>query len=223
MNRSDIRTRILDGLNDSPTNPRFWSFAQINSVIDEAQEILAEEAGAIMRTAMFSLRPGKQYYYTQGIASDVMVPYRFWLTNLNRRLVVINTVELDFTNRRWSDVTSTYPEYWFPISWNLFGIYPKMASGSELVRMDYIAWPRSLMDDGDEPEFRGVDQDAMVLYGIYDGLLKRWDVNSANMILAKVVEASVDASARSGIWRADAREFRHSQTTDESYRTGIGR
>lgn len=223
MNQSDIRTRILDGLNDSNTAPRFWTLTQINDIIDEAAEVLAEEAGAIRRSAIFSLKPGKQYYYIQEIAQDMMVPYRFWMTNLNRRLVAISMSDLDQTNQRWVDVFGTYPEYWFPVSWNLFGIYPRVATLSEAIRCDYIAWPKALMDDDDEPEFNGTDQDMLVQYGIYDGLLKRWDSEQATAMLPKLASMISRASARAGIWRTDAREFRVSQTTDESYRTGIGR
>lgn len=223
MNRSEIRTRILTALNDSTTAPQFWSASQINQLIDEAGEILAEEAGAIRRSAIVSLQPGFQYYYTGAIAQDMMTPYRLWLTSLNRRLVAISMSELDHTNLRWSDVSSTYPEYWFPVSWNLFGIYPKMASGSEAMRVDYLAWPRALMDDSDEPEFYPSDQDGMILYGIYDGLLKRWDLAQATIFLQRLVNQLTDISARSGIWRVDSRMFRPSQTTDESYRTGVGR
>lgn len=221
MKRSEIRTRILESLNESATSPVFWSTAQIDAVIHEAQEVLAEEAQAIRRTAYQALKDGTTYYYTRGLANDVMAPYRIWLTHLDRRLRAVSVKELDERHERWIDVNGD-PEVWFPVSWDLFGIFPHPATGGGVMRVDYLAWPRELQDDSDEPEYRAADHDALVLYGVYDGLMKSWNMATAAELFNRFMERWTDARARAGIREIQARALQSaSQGDGAAWRTGV--
>jgi len=220
MKRSEIRTRILESLNESASSPVFFSTAQIDAVIDEAQEVLSEEAQAVKRTAYQALKDGSTYYYTRSIASDVMAPYRIWLTHLDRRLTAVSLRELDVRHEHWIDVTGD-PEVWFSVSWDLFGIWPHPSTGGGIMRVDYLAWPRSLQDDEDEPEIRRADHDALVLYGIYDGLMKSWSWQRATEIFGLFMERWSDARARAGIKEAQARTFQRGTADTPGFRTGV--
>ena len=220
MKRSDIRTRILEALNESASSPVFFSTAQIDAVIDEAQEVLAEEAEAVKRTAYQALRDGTTYYYTRGIATDIMAPYRLWLVNENRRLTAVSIRELDVRHERWIGVNGD-PEVWFPVSWDLFGIWPHPATGGGVLRIDYLAWPRSLQDDEDEPEIRRADHDAIVLYGIYDGLMKGWAPEKAIVLFNLFVDRWADARARAGIREAQAKTFQRGTAGTPEFRSGV--
>ena len=198
MNRQQIKTRILNAINDNATTPVFFSTAQLNNLVDEGMEVIAENSRAIHRTAMFALRPGTTFYSLASIASDIMLPVRLWDTTRETRLTALSMQELDKTRARWLQSSGT-PEVWFPVSWDLFGLYPATSTSGGLVRMDYIAWPRELIDDNDEPELPLASHDALVLYGAYLGLLKKWDSDNAKIML-KALEAHVTfATARSGI------------------------
>jgi hypothetical protein len=220
VKRSEIRTRILEALNESASSPVFFSTAQIDAVIDEAQEVLSEEAQAVKRTAYQALRDGTTYYYTRGIASDIMAPYRIWLTHLDRRLVAVSLRELDVRHEHWIDVNGD-PEVWFPVSWDLFGIWPSPATGGGVMRIDYLAWPRSLQDDDDEPEIRRADHDALVLYGVYDGLMKGWSWQRATEIFNLFMDRWADARARAGIKEAQARTFQRGTADTPGFRSGV--
>src|SRR3990167_10674273 len=115
MTRQQIRDRILIALNENTTSPVFWSTAQLDAVIDEASEALAEAANSIKRTAFVGRQPGVTYYSTRGIAPDVMAIYRIWLPDLNRRLIAVGISELDKNNETWPTVNGD-PEFWFPVS-----------------------------------------------------------------------------------------------------------
>src|SRR3990167_2163462 len=121
MTRAQIRDRILIALNESASSPVFWSTAQIDAVIDEASEVLAEEAKAIRRTAFVARQAGASYYFTRGVAPDLMAIYRIWLPDLNRRLIAVGISELDAQNETWPTVSGD-PEYYFPVSWDCFGV-----------------------------------------------------------------------------------------------------
>lgn len=220
MNRSQMRIRILESLNDSITSPVFYSTTEIDDLIDEAGEVLAEEAQAIKRSTHVPLRAGTQYYYTTGLAPDIIAPYRIWIEGINRRLQAVSFSELDQRNERWTD-PNDYPWAWCPISWNLFCIYPHPANAGGIMRVDYIAWPRTLLDDGDESEFPESDQRTMILYGVYEGLLKMFDLQQALTVFSQFVGKVIDAQARAGIRTMDAREFRPPAQPYGGFRSGI--
>lgn len=198
MNRGQIKTRILNALNDNATTPVFFSTAQLNSLVDEGMEVIAENSRAIRRTAMFALRPGTTFYSPASIAPDIMFPVRFWDTTREVRMTALSMQELDKAKARWLQTSGT-PEVWFPVSWDLFGVYPATSTSGGLIRMDYVAWPRELIDDNDEPELPLASHDAIVLFGAYMGLLKKWDGDNAKIML-KALESHISlATSRSGI------------------------
>lgn len=206
MTRSEIRTRILEALNESASSPVFWSTDQIDEVIDEAQEVLAEEADAIKRSALIPLQNGIQFYSTKTMGSEVMVPYRIWDHTNSRRLDATTMSELDLRHETWITVTGN-PECWFPVSWDLFGVYPFPASAGGVLRADCLAWPRSLLDDSDEPEFPESDHDALVIYGVYDGLLKQWDFERAMLMFSGFMNKWAKAKYRAGVGRLESKDF----------------
>lgn len=222
MTRAQLRDRILSALNESTSAPVFWSTAQLDAVIEEASEVLAEEAKAIKRTAFVARQAGTTYYSTRGMAQDVMAMTRLWLPDLNRRLTAVFIAELDVQNETWSTATGD-PEYWFPVSWDSFGVYPHPAAGGGLFRVDYLAWPRTLQDDEDEPEFREADQDSLVMYGIYDGLMKQWNADRALQLWARFIEQWQTGRARNGVREVQARVYQRGTSPGTAFQSGVTR
>lgn len=204
MNRKEIRDRILLALNDSPTDPQFWSTEELDDVIQDSQEVLAEEVEAIKRTAYKVKHDGMQFVTLASIADDVMAPYRLW-DNENERLHVRTMRELDKRRQRWLEVTADRPDFWYPVSWNMFGIYPATANGGGWLRIDYLAWPTALLDDEDKPETMEADHDALVTYGIYFGLMKQWDALRALDYFQQFVRRWADSQTRHEIDRLQGR------------------
>ena len=198
MKLSDIRTRILESLNDSASSPVFWSTTEMDDVIQEAQEVLAEELALIKRWALVPLREGATYYYTPPIATDIMAPYRLTLTHLDRRLEVVTMGQLDERHEGWSTITGD-PWHWFPVSWDLFGIFPHPTTAGGVMRLDYIAWPTEPQHDSESLEMPDPEQDAMVLYGVYDGLLKQWDIQRALQIFALFLQRIPKGQGRANV------------------------
>ncbi len=222
MTRAQIRDRILSALNESTSAPVFWTTAQLDAVIDEASEVLAEEAKAIRRTAFVARQAGAIYYFTRGLASDVMAITRVWLPDLNKRLTAVSISELDGQNELWPQAHGD-PEYWFPISWDCFGIYPHPVTGGGLLRIDYLAWPRALLDDDDEPEFREADQDSLVMYGIYDGLMKQWNPGRALELFARFIDQWKVGQARNGVRETQSRSFQRPNNPGQPFSSGVTR
>jgi len=223
MTRSEIQARIFESIGDDPDSPVFFSQAQLNQLVDEALEVLVEDIRAVRRSALIPLKEGVGFIYTQAIDPDFMAPLRVWNHANQMRLTCLSMAELDTLNIRWQQTTGT-PELWFPVSWDLFGIYPHPAEASGVLRVDYLAWPRSLLDADDRPEIPEATQDALVLYGQYMGCLKKWDAAAATVPLKALQLHKAVAGARSGISRISVRSFQRPYTPGDkfssSYPTG---
>jgi len=94
------------------------------------------------------------------------------------RLVPGTLRDLEALHWQWQTVTGA-PTAWVPVSHDLFALYPHPATGGGRVRVDYIAWPSALQDDGDSPEDVVADHELLVTYARYEGLLHRWQAERA--------------------------------------------
>jgi hypothetical protein len=208
MNRGEIAARISSGINDP--DQVFMTPADLALTIDDASEVMAEDLGAVRRTLFVEQRPGTTYYHLHGIGPDLIAPFRIWDHARNYRLPATSLNALDERMRNWP-TASGEPSCWFPVSWDCFGIWPRSTQGGGVLRLDCYAWPRSLMDDDDEPEMIGGDQDALVAYGIYEGLVKRWDADKALQSWAEYAGRRDGATAKGGTM-LQAKSWQRSQT-----------
>tara|TARA_R110002020_G_scaffold26193_7_gene84578 strand:+ start:1475 stop:2143 length:669 start_codon:yes stop_codon:yes gene_type:complete len=212
MTKKQLRDRILDSLTESITNPKLMTLAQMDEVIEEGFEVLSEEVRSVKRQALIALRSGQSYYYTTAAAPDMMVPTRLTVMPDDWRLSPVSFRELNERHEEWQRVTGTTPQVWMSLSWNMFAIFPHLVTGNKLLRIDYIAWPRSYSDDDDSLEYQDSDQEAAVLYGVYRGLLQQWDFQAALQVYIQFIERFVDVKFKSDMKRASARMFQPSRT-----------
>lgn len=220
MTRAEIRARILTALNESPTDPVFWETTEIDAIIDEGAEVLCEDAGAVRRTHLLPMLPGRTYYSLQALGPRVMAPWRVWDHTRNHRLGAVSMADLDERLQVWS-ITTGEPRAWFPVSWDTFGLYPHPSAGGGILRIDTLEWPRALQDDDDEPELMAGDVDALVTYGLADGSVKRWDPQTLVMAWALFVQRITKAVDRTGAGTAQSRAWQVGQAGDVVPITGL--
>jgi len=204
MDRAEIKKRILDGMNDDANTPVFFTDAQLNQLIDEASEFVVAETRAIRRSSFLPMRGATSFYSLRSLAGDIMLPYRVWNYTRSTRLTVTSMEELDQFQQRWLD-TAADTEMWFPVSWDIIGVYPRPAADGGVLRIDYFAWPEALSDNTSVPE--QTTHDALVLYGTYIGLLKQWDSQKAIETFKRLQKSEVFDKAKSGILRIGHRSF----------------
>ena len=169
MTRSELRAYIQRSLND-PSGV-FLPPATANAVMEEAQEFLAEFGPPIIRRILLPMRAYWTYYRLSPFASDAMTPVRIYSAANTRLLDVRSQDWLDGYDVNW-EVTTGNPHIWFPRGWDQFGIYPKPATDGGILRVDYWAWPQTMLHDDATPEFAEADHSTLSLYGVYDGLLR---------------------------------------------------
>ena len=206
MTRDEIRTRALTLLNDDPTAPIFWSLAEANQLLEEAQEVLAEETEALTRVLYVPERAGCMFYSLEALQGRVMTPWRLWTRNRQHRLWPTSMTELDGHYERWLTVTGE-PEWWFLLSWDVIGVWPAPTTGGGIMELDCLVWPTKVQDDTDEPETTDPDHDVLVSYIEMEGQVKQWDVARALELGLGFLARATDSQARSGLRAVQERFF----------------
>lgn len=207
MNRTEIKSRIKDKIDDKTDAGVFFTDTQLDELIDEAQELLTGETKSIHRSVLIPIRPGGQYIYLPAVAPDIMLPVRIWNNNNDYRLECTSISNLGTFHQKWPTVVGSDPQFWFTVSWDIVGLFPRPVAGSGTLRLDYVAWPRALNDDADSPEIMEASHDALVLFGAYFGELKKWNALSAGNFLQMLQQHSMFADGRSNIGRIMIRAF----------------
>lgn len=169
----------------------------MNAMIDEACEVIAETTRSVLRTLYAPLLPGQRYYQLPALDARMMRPLRIWSHVSNIPLEPISIGELDTVHDQWERTTGE-PRYWFPVSWDVIGIWPCAGEGGGLLRIDYQAWPRPLLDDADTIELPESSVDAVLYYGQYMSLLKHYDISQAAEYFRLFEESLGVARGRSG-------------------------
>ena len=206
MTREEIRTRALRALNDDPVSPVFWSSAEANQLLEEAQEVLAEEVEALTRVLYIPQRAGCMFYALEALQARLMTPWRLWTRRRQHRLWPTSLTELDGHYERWLTVTGE-PEWWFLLSWDCLGVWPAPQAGGGLMELDCFVWPTPPSNDSDEPETPDPDHDVLVSYIEMEGHVKQWDVSRALELGLEVLASARDARARSGLRAIQERFF----------------
>lgn len=175
-------------------------------MIEEAQEIVAEEIRELHRTAYFVMMGYQQWFDVRAIAPDCLSPYRLWSQTDEARMEYSTVDMLDNSRVRWLESHSDRPNRWYGLTQHIFGIYPGMSGDtSNVYRLDYLAYPGVLADDSQHPEYDESVHDTLVLYGVYDGLIRRWDIARAQDIFSQFVQSFADRS-----FATDMRRMNHS-------------
>lgn len=202
MRRSDLRERILHLVNENLTSPIFFSESQVNRMIQEAYEIIAEEVTTLRKQAFLVTEPGRHWYTTYEISPTCISPFRIFTDRTNQRLIPLTMDEVDDHYTQWQAVSSDQPQWWYPMAFDTFGIWPGPTEGGTILRIDYVAWPDELADDNDEPLLREIEQDLLVLYGQYDGLVRQWEIPRAMELFNRFA-----LSMRDSQYKLDVRRF----------------
>jgi hypothetical protein len=201
LNRSELRERILHLVNESIASPIFYTSAQVNSVIQEALEIISEEITTLRKQAFLVTEPGRHWYTTYEISETCISPFRIWSDATSQRLIPLTFDEVDDHYTQWQAVSSDAPQWWYPVSFDMFGIWPGPSSGGQLLRVDYVAWPDALDHDADEPIIREIEQDLLILYGQYDGMLRQWETARAMELFNRFSLAYRDSQYKTSVRR----------------------
>jgi hypothetical protein len=169
MTKARLRQQVHNALSD-PSGV-FLPDADVDDLLQEAQELMAEHGAPVIRRAGIGLTAYRTFYRMSEFAPDAIQPLRIYSTRLLVPLEPISMEELDGRAINWINTVGP-PTSWFPRGWDQFGIYPKPPTTEGLLWIDYLAWPQVMLEDWSVPEFDDEDHETLVAYGWYDGILR---------------------------------------------------
>lgn len=204
MTRDELERRILNALNDDPQDPVFWSSDEIHTLIEEAIEVMAEEAPQIRRSFVVPRRPGAFHYTIHSVGPRIQAPYRIWLEDQQRRLEATSLTTLDAEHEEWL-LSTGEPWKWAPVGWDQFIIWPIPVAGGHRLQVDCYCWHDPLVSGSDSPEFYEADHESIVLWGQMEGYLKQWQPDKAADIFTTFVNRWGDARYRSQVSQVSSR------------------
>lgn len=202
MIRSEVRKRALRMLDEDPDTPVYFTTAEINSLIDEAMEVISEEVRYQKKTGYVALRTGCQFYHTLSIDPLCLSPTRVYLMDAEEPLRYTTILNLSMHESRWMEHTAERPHHWFALDHQTFGIYPRVTeSNGEVLRVDYYAWGTPALSDTSVLPYDDAMLDAVVQYVVYSGLMKRWDIARASDVFFDFSSFFQDATFRKEVRR----------------------
>src|SRR5262245_27473112 len=203
MTRGELRAQLYRLIDEDADDPQFLTTPQANALLDEASEVLAEETEALKRRVFLARRPGLLLHSLHAWGNRLMSPYRLYVPAWRRRLQAVTTAELDRRARLWW-VEQGEPQVFCSLSWDTLLLWPAAHAGGEIIEVVVLVWPEPLMDDGDTPECPEADHDGLILWGFYETVLKRWEWDRAQVVLAQFMQALNQRRARGGSRLIDA-------------------
>lgn len=206
MTRQELQTRILTALNDSPTQPVYWTAAEVQGWLTEGLEVLCEQALLIRRTFVIPRRPGVSVYQLPGIGANILAPTRVWLPATRRRLQAVTLAELDMIYSLWM-LSPGESLYWAPLSLDQFVIWPAPGEASGWMEVSCVCWPEPLQDDDDMPELRSNQCEALVTYGQAMGALKQNMPQQLLLAMQTFAQQGGDVRAQASLNQVQERSF----------------
>lgn len=171
MNYSDLLTATTNTLAENAVSPLVWSQAEIGRGINEGMLMFSLLSMAFQGTA--TLTPTANAIL-QAVPSPVVWPLQL---SVGGSVIYLTTPQvLDATVPGWLDTAASTPYCWFRVGLFSVGLYPRPAATGP-VSVTGIIQPTSLVNATDTPALSPEDEQALVSYGTYYGLLKGNDAD----------------------------------------------
>ena len=171
MTFRELKDATLRALAENVTAPIAWTDDQVGRGLNEALSMFALMAGRPQGDASLTLIPG---------VTMVLVPTTLLHVleiRLAGRLLTKGDVKaLEAKRPGWLGDPPGTPREWFPIGRFRFGLYPRPSSALALT-LRGILQPVDMAADADVPPLTVEDQEALVRYATYYGLLSGGEVD----------------------------------------------
>lgn len=215
MRIRSIKNRILTFIDEDLTTPDYITEAILDQIITDAVETIYEEIHDFVTQGILITRSGRLIYTLRELDPDAMMVKRVWNQSDKEPLRPISIEELDGSVDEWMRVSGNTPQFWYSVSHDAFGIYPKPTNGGDILMVEYLKWPDVLLADNDTPLLKEEDADLVVSYGIYDALIMQFFLDRALDIFT-----SFSGFFRDSKFREQTRKFQH-QITERSSGEGV--
>ncbi len=176
MNFLTLKQRVLRKLNESVSDPQFWSLTDIGDFLNEGYSDLMAGVKILEKSSTLSTVANQMIY---PLASDCLGITRMYYETSDHLIQPITFEELNRIDLWFSQTTDTYPYYRLShVGTQKILLYPKVVSSeSNCITYWYRYFPVDLFFDDDIPSTPKTFHDALIDYAVFVGLLriKSWE------------------------------------------------
>ena len=170
MTLADLRTRVLERIQENASSPGRWPAARIDKYLNEGVRLMAVRSGALIGTATIEAVAEQLRYELPRDCVQVM-----GIVRRSPREVVdpVGVRELDATHPAWQTINGSRFEWYFVFGVQDIFLVPALSSGGEVYDLTYRQDPgdSSLVDDTDEPPLPRRYHEALINYAISRALM----------------------------------------------------
>jgi hypothetical protein len=158
-----MRTRVQQRVNE--LTGTYYSTAEINSALNEAQRLFVLLTLCLEVTAAFTLTAAVTFYHMRTTFEDWILPLR--VTTLGGSKIFPSELEdLDSLDSGWQ-ASPGAPVRYASLGFDFFAIYQQPAAAGTVVNITYAQQPLVMAADTDTPQIQQEFHPALVAYAIY--------------------------------------------------------
>lgn len=178
-----IETHILELIGEDPDNPDVFTddsegMKPIRDSVNDAIQEICIMTGNNSGVYFVALRENRSFYrfrFTRGYIAWIT---DVWLFTQRRRLCQTSLIKLNEFNPRWLNNIGS-PERYFPIGFNFFGVHPRPASDTDVLKIHAVIIPDDYKEDIDRINLRKNWEWAAAYYAVGEYYASRGDAKNA--------------------------------------------
>lgn len=177
MQFSEMQTEVFRRLNESSSDPAYWTVDDVKAAINDGYESISDAAEWFTSWVFWEPDEETTYFDLELLPEYSFIRVSSIYNNLTSRWLVPSSIrELDNSMRpRWENVTGPPERYFFRSPYKI-GIYPKTAEdtlpAASTLTLYFTCLPDRLEQDGDTPKFLQELHFGLIEYALYDLLVQ---------------------------------------------------
>ena len=176
MNRGEIRTKVLNRLNQDTDSPQYWETDHINRVINEGYINLMSHTHTMETSTTLSLIA---YQHVYELAAAAFILLRMFYETTDRLIMPISWAKLNNHDPQWVDSTDSRPRQYIFIPPNKVFLYPAVTADSDdAITYYYTQIPSDMTADSDTPDIPEIYHDALVEFALSVALVRGGEAGS---------------------------------------------
>lgn len=168
MNFLEIRTEVRRRLQELVGTEVWWTDEEIDEAIHAGEDEMADACEWYERWQTIDILKGRPYYDLRSVIRfDFLVAGPVFNDNTNRWLLPLQPKDLEQSDYRWEERVAE-PEFFMMRGIWWLGLWPWKGAELGSVKQYYVALPRHMSADSDEPGFHRTFHYGIVEYAVCD-------------------------------------------------------
>lgn len=170
MTLLELRTRVLTELGEDPSNPKFYTAAEADAAINDAESVFALLTLCLERTASLTLLYNTTWYQPRTAFSDFLLPLRVRRQADGAKVVPTTIEALNALSETWESEIGA-PQRYVSLGCNLLAFHCQ-PQASDTVLVTFARTPAALTSDSATPEIPAQFHETLIDFAVPKARMK---------------------------------------------------